>query len=93
MSGAVAAIGGWFDAAPGTPLGERAAGGAALLGRLLAADRDARVGALVRLELFRGRLGLREVDVGGDAGAQVVVADDRLDQLEDPLGVAGSRSG
>ena len=47
--------------------GERAAGAAALLGRLLAADRDARVGALVRLELFRGRLGLREVDVGGDA--------------------------
>ena len=88
MSGAVAAIGGWFEARAGHAARQRAAGAAALLGGLLAADRDAGVGALVRLELLRGRLGLREIDLGGDGGAQVVVADDRLEQLEDPLGVA-----
>src|SRR5439155_1365624 len=56
------------------------------LAGLLAADRDARVRSLVRLEFFGGRFALREVDIGGDGRAQVVAADDGLEQVDDALG-------
>ena len=61
------------------------------LGRLFRARGAHRAGlfALVGFELFGGRFGLRKIYLGADGGAQVVVADHRLQQLHHALQVRG----
>ena len=61
---------------------------AAALDGLLVADRRRCGAALVRLELLEGGFGLREVELGGHGGAQVVAADQGFEQLVDALAVA-----
>jgi hypothetical protein len=84
----VATPGGWFDSAPGTPVGGSGGAGAGLLRGLLAADR-LRLRRRIRLVHLGGGVDLGEVDVGGRFGAHIALADDRrdhrLDLLDDVL--------
>jgi hypothetical protein len=76
LIGAVAGTGGWLLAAPGTPVGCGGRPGSAF-GALLAAHGGRRI-APGWAQLLGGGLDLREVDFGGDGGAQVLAPDHRL---------------